>query len=414
MEDWDEFDDELEDEDEDEASEDQLAAQAFDAFMDVEGDSDVAQASREALAAITDSAMALKARRQAREQREALEQAADRERLEALARREDERARQEARERAERRAEAERQERVRLAQEAQHLARERERLRVEQDQFEASRRKEKARRAASKQAPAHIPARIPIEPERPARVEPNEVHRRRFHGQAQARRPAEQGRQAVPVREDEASKAARQQQRAHDERKWREAVRRDEEARKARRERIAALAAQEQPIAIQPPVRSQEKSVKRHKAGGRRSGATTRRAKRPALHAVPASRPAQTVPPSPPRTPRRPSTPCSDRQRVASDLRATVASATADREKRSRQTEPPALRPIRPDRQAALTGADLANWRSRIGLTQQAAASRLGVGQGTISKAESKGTVPLGPALLRALAAALAQEHRTA
>ena len=58
-------------------------------------------------------------------------------------------------------------------------------------------------------------------------------------------------------------------------------------------------------------------------------------------------------------------------------------------------------------------GADLANWRSRLGLTQSAAASRLGVGQGTISKAEAKGSAPLGPTLLRALAAVLAQERRT-
>ncbi len=49
-----------------------------------------------------------------------------------------------------------------------------------------------------------------------------------------------------------------------------------------------------------------------------------------------------------------------------------------------------------------------------IGLTQQAVADRLGVRQGTISKSESKGDVELGPTLLRALAAALARESRTA
>ena len=46
-----------------------------------------------------------------------------------------------------------------------------------------------------------------------------------------------------------------------------------------------------------------------------------------------------------------------------------------------------------------LTGADLAAWRARHGLTQQVAADRLGVRQGTVSKAESRGAGALGPAL---------------
>ncbi len=55
----------------------------------------------------------------------------------------------------------------------------------------------------------------------------------------------------------------------------------------------------------------------------------------------------------------------------------------------------------------ALTGADLASWRERLGLNQKAAAQRLGVAQGTISKAESKRTKLLGPSLREALAAVL-------
>lgn len=70
--------------------------------------------------------------------------------------------------------------------------------------------------------------------------------------------------------------------------------------------------------------------------------------------------------------------------------------------------------PSHPSERATLTGADLASWRSRLGLNQTAAASRLGVGQGTISKAEAKELTPLGPTRLRALAAALDQERRTA
>ena len=54
--------------------------------------------------------------------------------------------------------------------------------------------------------------------------------------------------------------------------------------------------------------------------------------------------------------------------------------------------------------QPALTGADLAAWRKCHGLNQQTTAQRLGVAQGTISKAERKGTKLLGPALQRALA----------
>jgi len=62
---------------------------------------------------------------------------------------------------------------------------------------------------------------------------------------------------------------------------------------------------------------------------------------------------------------------------------------------------PPAAEPA--TQQPLLTGADLAAWRKRLSLNQQAAALRLGVAQGTISKAERRGAKPLGPALQRAL-----------
>jgi hypothetical protein len=52
-----------------------------------------------------------------------------------------------------------------------------------------------------------------------------------------------------------------------------------------------------------------------------------------------------------------------------------------------------------------LSGVDLAAWRAQLGLTQQAAADRLGVRQGTVSKAESRGGEALGAALREALAA---------
>lgn len=52
---------------------------------------------------------------------------------------------------------------------------------------------------------------------------------------------------------------------------------------------------------------------------------------------------------------------------------------------------------------AALTGADLAAFRRGAGLNQVAAAQRLGVTQGTISKAEGNPRTVLGPALQEAL-----------
>lgn len=65
---------------------------------------------------------------------------------------------------------------------------------------------------------------------------------------------------------------------------------------------------------------------------------------------------------------------------------------------------------VHPPTAIALTGSDLAAWRARRGYNQQAAAKHLGVGQGTISKAERKGSKFLGPTLQRALASALAAE----
>ena len=52
----------------------------------------------------------------------------------------------------------------------------------------------------------------------------------------------------------------------------------------------------------------------------------------------------------------------------------------------------------------ALTGSDLAEWRAGLGLTQQAAADRLGVRHGTTSKAEGRRDKVLGESLRRALA----------
>jgi hypothetical protein len=79
--------------DEDEAA---IALRAVEAWLDVEGDDDLAQASREALAAIAQEALAMK---EARERREAAERRAE---VRRERERRAERERAEARERAER------------------------------------------------------------------------------------------------------------------------------------------------------------------------------------------------------------------------------------------------------------------------------------------------------------------------
>jgi len=61
----------------------------------------------------------------------------------------------------------------------------------------------------------------------------------------------------------------------------------------------------------------------------------------------------------------------------------------------------------RPAHRPSQTGADLKAWRQGEGLTQQEAAARLGVAQGTISKAESRGGRALGESMRRVLADAL-------
>lgn len=72
-----------------------------------------------------------------------------------------------------------------------------------------------------------------------------------------------------------------------------------------------------------------------------------------------------------------------------------AAPVVARQEDTAEQRPAPVVASKEPDRflqtkGALLTGADLTGWRSRLGLTQQGAADRLGVRQGTVSKAESK------------------------
>ena len=100
---------------------------------------------------------------------------------------------------------------------------------------------------------------------------------------------------------------------------------------------------------------------------------------------------------------------------VADDFRAAateaarvvLADALPDRRPPvQREAEVP-IRYLSGDEAPPLTGSDLTAWRTRHRLTQQAAADRLGVRQGTVSKAESRSGALLGPALRDALAEAL-------
>ena len=325
----DEFDDDVTGEDED--SEDRIALQAIEALLEVEGDSELAWASREALAVIGDSALALKARREEREHVELQEREAERARQKALARQkaEAERARQEAharqeaeversrrfarKKRSDQRTRARQRERTRLDEEVRRIARERERLRAEQKAWEAARSQERERAAARKRDRAR------------ARAERERLDAELLLKQA-----------------------------------------REEERGRVRPRAGGVRPRVDSPTAAPP----QSKDSKHRRPSGRRSNAGVRPPSRPAVPVAPAVS-------------------------VPSD-------ASTIRQK-----------PATQGNQRLLTGADLARWRSRLDLTQQAAASRLGVRQGTISKAESRGGASLGPTLLRALTTALASESRS-
>lgn len=135
-----------------------------------------------------------------------------------------------------------------------------------------------------------------------------------------------------------------------------------------------------------------------------------------------AAPPARKSPPPPPAaqdhpTPVRPTPPREAKTQVASPSpkRAPPAPATATPGRAAsavvipprKKKAAPIFHP-KPQAQRALTGADLAAWRSRRRLTQAAAAKLLGIGQGTVSKAEATPTKVLGPALSTALERLLA------
>jgi DNA-binding XRE family transcriptional regulator len=184
--------------------------------------------------------------------------------------------------------------------------------------------------------------------------------------------------------------------------KERREVREQREAARLRAER-ARREAEEQAVRAArqaPPIRTRTDVTHRERDwhGGQR------KEQRPVAPAR-----VQTARPTPPPVPQ--PRPAGLSIEVAKESAGTAPVSVTDAE--PQRNTPPA--PVSPESTAILpqlTGADLASWRSRLGLTQQAAAERLGVRQGTISKAESGPEIVLGPALRQALLVALSAEPR--
>jgi len=294
MRDRDEWDDE---EPEDgEGGEDEIALSAVQAWLDVEGDDDLAQAQREALTAIAEEALAMKERREERQRQEAYSR--------KLAQRE-QRREQERAELARQRREAWEREQVRRQREEER--------RVAREQEEAQRqRREAERRAAQERADAR----------------------------------------------------ARAEQLA--------AERRAQEARRAALERV--------PPTSDPPRWALADDEPERLDDGDEADA----AEEAALSET--------------------------------DWEAFEVPVAPDGEVEGDGADEPEPLPLRPaaTEPAVLTGADLADWRKRRVLTQQAAADLLGVRQGTVSKAEGRRGAVLGEALQDALAAALRAERSAA
>lgn len=99
------------------------------------------------------------------------------------------------------------------------------------------------------------------------------------------------------------------------------------------------------------------------------------------------------------------------REAVTEAARVVLADALPDRRAVAQRAAEDPIRFLSGDDAPQFTGADLTAWRTRHGLTQQAAADRLGVRQGTVSKAEGRSGALLGPALRDALADVIADER---
>ena len=325
-------------------AEDAIAFNALVHFHTEEGDEDENEARRIGFAAIAQDALALKERRHAREA--ALAEALEQEQREEEERLAREAAERRAREAAERqaRAEAERLERERMEEEERRLQDARDLARWE--------RQRRARQAQESQRTT--------EPARPNRGRTNRS-RREAPAPAAVSKPAScAGQRPAPKPRQQ---AAQRRSGTPTAQQSRPGLERRNRAR-AEDRRLARQAAQARAQATQADAQRE-----------RQRRPQPRQAPRPAPK--PRAKPSQ----------RRPT------EKVTG---------------RSEATRAPEKPPAPPKPAGTLTGSDLAAWRAHRGYNQQAAAKHLGVGQGTISKAERNGSKPLGPTLQRALASALA------
>ncbi|MBC8330170.1 MAG: helix-turn-helix transcriptional regulator, partial [Planctomycetes bacterium] len=323
------------------------------AAMEQDGTGELAQAQREAWVAVSEEAMELKARRERRERREAAERRAA---MQAQREAEERAAREEAaRVEAERRA-------------ARQAAEAREQARAEAERRERAWREEEARREAMRRR-AEERRRMEAEERRA-----EERRRAREESRAEERRRADEGQRAEQLRAQEEERRKEEERRAEGQER-----RAEEEAFRAEQEALRA-------------TEDRQLEAERLQAADRHR-ADHARQRRPVD--VPSTATVEA------------------RTDSAADLRAPAGGANDSGPPHERHQEGGPKRFPSADRRP-LTGAELARWRSRLDLTQQAAADRLGVRQGTVSKAESRADAPLGPSLREALADALREERRSA
>ena len=297
-------------------------------------------------------------------------------------------------------ARAQREAWVAISEEAIELKARRERR--ERRQATERRAAEQARREAEERAARQEAARVEAERRAEARAEEarrqariNAARRERAWRQEEARRE-EMRRRAEEQRrfeDEERRHMEAEERRAQERRRAQEEMRAEEERRREEeRERVIEEERRARHEAHLAEQQEAEEEERRRMAQERRETAAQRGADAGDLDlGGPVVRPAVVAPPA---------------ATAANDSGSATPGRTAEEE--------PTRFPSRGDASRPLTGADLSRWRVRLDLTQQVAADRLGVRQGTVSKAESRADAPLGPTLREALAEQLDAERRSA
>lgn len=372
------------------AVEDAIAFNALVHFHTQEGDGELDEAKRLVFAAIAQDALASKERRLAREaaEREVAEQERVAEEV-RLAREEAERQELERQEDHARRLKATRECADRRSRTEQRTSRStsQEGVSVVDDHVAAQHRPVRSRRDRARDC--HL-ARSAPEPRPTARA--GSHHRRpnahQHRGQAEQRPPES----AVTNHRGE-----------------------DELRVRAHRQRMVQAAAfARAKVAREDAERERERELKRQRRHGDRSRATARATARAKLEATPLSRPVRSAGRPTERRHSEATSPARSNKHAPAAILpdAEGEEPATPRARRHSRAAPLERQEHSNGALSPLTGADLAAWRARHGINQQAAAKRLGVGQGTISKAERKADKPLGPSVSQALTAAMASEPR--